>query len=83
MWGSVMLKLIGRFCNCLCKNRTICIVFLVIVAYLSASRIFTTQPRQSRARPHATLTGLNCPMEEAVMSIKTDEMWESRVVKVS
>ena len=82
MWGSVVMRFIGRSCNYLCKNKTILIVSLVVVAYLTAPRIFTRQRMLTGARTHARLTGLNCPPDEAVMSIKTDEMWESRVVKV-
>ena len=82
MWSAVM-RFIGRFSSYLSKNRTIFTLCLFIVLNLTAPRIFTMRQRLSRSRPHATLTGLNCPLEEGVMSIKTDEIWESRVVKVS
>ena len=38
--------------------------------------------RPSTMRPHTTLSGLNCTLEAGIMSVKTTEIWDSRVVKV-
>ena len=33
-------------------------------------------------KPHNTLTGLSCALEEAIIKVKTTKMWDSRVVQV-
>ena len=44
--------------------------------------ILTRELRPSTMRPHITLSGLNCTLEAGIMSVKTTEIWDSRVVEV-
>ena len=76
----------------LCNLKIIISAFFVNVAlvgiYTLISRenaelpILTRELGPSTISPHLTLSGLNCTLEAGIMSVKTTEIWDSRVVEV-
>lgn len=76
-WGMTTLLLILTF-----------VILWLTMAHQMISRenaelpISARELRPSTMRPHTTLSGLNCTLEAGIMSVKTTEIWDSRVVKV-
>ena len=61
-------------------------VFFVNVVIASIITLVNLREREQApltARSHINLSGLNCTLDSAFMSVKTNGMWDSRVVEVT
>ena len=45
--------------------------------------IFARELKTSFVKQHFILSGLNCPLDAGVLSVKTTDIWDSKVVEVT
>ena len=71
--------------HCNLKSIIIAIMVNTSIVGLYVFKRDLAEPRTMgmlKPKPHNTLTGLSCALEEALIKVKTTKMWDSRVVQV-